>query len=255
MFEDLKGRVAVVTGGAGGIGHSIATAFAGQGMDVALLDLSPTVTDAAATLAADHGVRATGQVVDVTDPESVEAAFSAVEAELGTPTVLLAAAGLTILGDSVDYPQSKWRTVMGVNVDGVFYSTQSFARRALKAGRPASAILISSMSAFAVNVPQRQAVYNASKAAVHQLAASLGVEWATDGLRVNTIAPGYVATDLTKEVIDADPELAQEWISRIPMGRMATPEDLHGLAVYLASDASSYMTAQTVIIDGGYTAI
>ncbi|MGO1769497.1 MAG: SDR family oxidoreductase [Microbacterium sp.] len=255
MFEDLKGRVAVVTGGAGGIGYSIATAFADQGMDVALLDLSPTVAEAAAKLASDHGVRTTGQVVDVTDPESVEAAFSAVDDALGTPTVLLAAAGLTIIGDSVDYPPSKWRTVMGVNVDGVFYSTQSFARRALQAGRPASAILISSMSAFAVNVPQRQAVYNASKAAVHQLAASLGVEWATDGLRVNTIAPGYVATDLTKEVIEADPELAQEWIDRIPMGRMATPEDLHALAVYLASDASGYMTAQTVIIDGGYTAI
>ncbi|MGO1628068.1 SDR family oxidoreductase [Microbacterium sp. JB110] len=255
MFEDLKGRVAVVTGGAGGIGYSIATAYADQGMDVALLDLSPSVAESAAKLAADYGVRTTGQVVDVTDPDNVEAAFVAVDAELGTPTVLLAAAGLTIIGDSVDYPQSKWRTVMGVNVDGVFYTTQSFAKRALKADRPASAILISSMSGFAVNVPQRQAAYNASKAAVHQLAASLGVEWATDGVRVNTIAPGYVATDLTKEVIEADPVLANEWISRIPMGRMATPEDLHGLALYLASDASSYLTAQSIIIDGGYTAI
>lgn len=255
MFEDLKGRVAVVTGGAGGIGYSIATAYAQQGMDVALLDLSPKVADAAAKLASDFGVKTTGQVVDVTDPENVEAAFDAVTAELGIPTVLLAAAGLTLLGDSLDYPQSKWRTVMGVNVDGVFYTTQSFARRALTAGRPSSATLISSMSAFAVNVPQRQAVYNASKAAVHQLAASLGVEWATEGLRVNTIAPGYVATDLTKVVIENEPELAQEWVSRIPMGRMATPEDLHGLAVYLASDASGYLTAQSIVIDGGYTAI
>jgi len=255
VFEDLKGRVAVVTGGAGGIGYSIATAYAQQGMDVALLDLSPTVADSAAKLTADFGVRSIGHVTDVTDPENVEAAFDEVVSQLGTPTVLLAAAGLTLLGDSIDYPQSKWRTVMSVNVDGVFYTTQSFARRALAAGRPSSATLISSMSGFAVNVPQRQAVYNASKAAVHQLAASLGVEWATDGLRVNTIAPGYVATDLTKEVIESDPELAQEWISRIPMGRMATPEDLHGLAVYLASDASSYLTAQSIIIDGGYTAI
>lgn len=255
MFEDLKGRVAVVTGGAGGIGYSIATAFAGQGMDVALLDLSPTVSEAAQKLAADHGVKTSGHVVDVTKPSSVEDAFVALEAELGTPTVLLAAAGLTIIGDSVDYPEAKWRTVMGVNVDGLFYTTQSFAKRALHAGRPASAIFISSMSAFAVNVPQRQAAYNASKAAVHQLASSLGVEWATEGLRVNTIAPGYVKTDLTKEVIESDPELAQEWIDRIPMGRMATPEDLHGIAVYLASDASSYMTGQSVIIDGGYTSI
>lgn len=255
MFEDLRGRVAVVTGGAGGIGYSIATAYAQQGMDVALLDLSPAVAESAERLAADYGVKTTGQVTDVTDPASVEAAFEALEAELGTPTVLLAAAGLTIIGDSVDYPQSQWRTVMGVNVDGVFYTTQSFARRALKAGRPSSATLISSMSGFAVNVPQRQAAYNASKAAVHQLAASLGVEWATEGLRVNTIAPGYVATDLTKVVIEKEPELAQQWLDRIPMGRMATPEDLHGLAVYLASDASSYLTAQSIIIDGGYTAI
>ena len=255
MFEDLKGRVAVITGGAGGIGYSIATAYAAQGMDVALLDLSPKVAESAERLAAEHGVKSIGLPVDVTDPAAVETVFGGIEQQLGTPTVLLAAAGLTITGDSVDYPQDKWRTVMGVNVDGVFYTTQSFARRALKAGRPSSAILIPSMSAFAVNVPQRQAVYNASKAAVHQLAGSLAVEWATDGLRVNTIAPGYVRTELTQELMDREPELAKQWIDRIPMGRMAEPEDLHGLAVYLASDASGYLTGQSVIIDGGYTAI
>ena len=90
---------------------------------------------------------------------------------------------------------------------------------------------------------------------MHQLAASLAVEWATDGLRVNTIAPGYVRTELTQELMDREPELAKQWIDRIPMGRMAEPEDLHGLAVYLASDASGYLTGQSVIIDGGYTAI
>ncbi|HXH36559.1 MAG TPA: SDR family oxidoreductase [Plantibacter sp.] len=255
MFSDLHGRTAVITGGARGLGYSLASALAAQGVHVALLDLLPVVQESAACLAAEHGVRAAGFTVDVSCADAVEAAFAAAEAELGAPSLLITAAGITIWGDSVDVPADTWRKVLAVNLDGTFFAAQSFARRALTAGRPASAVFISSMSAFIVNQPQFQASYNASKAAVSHLASSLAVEWAPAGVRVNAIAPGYFLSDMTREFTEANPELAAEWTADIPAGRMGQPEDLHGLVLLLASEASSYLTGQSLVIDGGYTAL
>ncbi|MGD8195171.1 SDR family oxidoreductase [Herbiconiux sp. P18] len=255
MFEDLRGRTAVVTGGARGLGYSIATALAGQGVDVALLDLLPIVEDSAERLAADFGVRARGYTVDVTDAAALDDVFAAAESELGTASLLVTAAGITVWGDSVDVAPETWRKVLAVNLDGTFFAAQSFARRALAAGVPSSAVFISSMSAFIVNQPQFQASYNSSKAAVSHLAASLAVEWAPAGLRVNAIAPGYFLSDMTREFTEANPDLAAQWISTIPAARMGEPADLHGLVVYLASNASSYLTGQSIVIDGGYTAV
>ncbi|MCS5713614.1 SDR family oxidoreductase [Herbiconiux sp. CPCC 205716] len=255
MFENLRGRTAVVTGGARGLGYSLATALAGQGVNVALLDLLPIVGSSAARLTSEYGVEARGYEVDVTDADAVEAAFAAAESELGVPSLLVTAAGITIWGASVDVPADTWRKVLAVNLDGTFFAAQSFGRRALGAGVPASAIFISSMSGFIVNQPQFQASYNASKAAVSHLASSLAVEWAPSGVRVNAIAPGYFLSDMTREFTEANPELAAQWIGTIPAGRMGEPDDLHGLALYLASDASSYLTGQSIVIDGGYTAV
>jgi NAD(P)-dependent dehydrogenase (short-subunit alcohol dehydrogenase family) len=142
-----------------------------------------------------------------------------------------------------------------VNLNGTFYATQSFARRLLTSGRPGSAVLISSMSGLIVNVPQFQASYSASKAAVSHVARSLAVEWAPAGIRVNAIAPGYFLSDMTRQFTEQNPELAKTWTDAIPLGRMGQPEDLHGLLTFLASDASAYITAQTLVIDGGYTAL
>lgn len=253
-FPDLAGRTAVVTGGARGLGYSLASAFARQGVNVALLDLLPDVTESAARLAAETGVRTASATVDVTDPASVEAAFAAVEAELGTPDLLLTAAGITIWGDSAEVDQAAWSRVIDVNLSGTFYSTQAFAKRLIAADRQGSAILVSSMSGRVVNVPQHQASYNASKAAVDQLAKSLAVEWAP-AIRVNAIAPGYFLSDMTRQFTEANPELAADWISRIPAGRMGEPADLDALVLLLASDSSSYITGQSLVIDGGYTAI
>jgi NAD(P)-dependent dehydrogenase (short-subunit alcohol dehydrogenase family) len=255
MFSDLNGRTAVITGGARGLGFSIATALAAQGVHVALLDLLPAVQASAERLAAEHGVRSVGITVDVTDAEAVEAAFSTAETELGAASLLVTAAGITIWGDSVDVAPETWRKVLAVNLDGTFFAAQSFARRAIVAGRPASAVFISSMSAFIVNQPQFQASYNASKAAVSHLASSLAVEWAPAGIRVNAIAPGYFLSDMTREFTEANPDLAAAWTAAIPAGRMGQPEDLHGLVLLLASEASSYLTGQSLVIDGGYTAL
>ncbi|MBK0418642.1 SDR family oxidoreductase [Leucobacter sp. CSA1] len=254
-FEDLRGRTAVVTGGGRGLGRSLAEAFAAQGMNVALLDVLDGVEAAAEEIAADSGVSALGIRTDVTDTTQLEAAFARVSAELGTPQALLTAAGVTLLEPSTDITPEQWRRLQSINVDGTFFTAQAFARELIRAELPGSAVLVSSMSAHIVNVPQNQAAYNTSKAAVGHLAKSLAVEWAPKGIRVNAIAPGYFLSDMTKQFTETNPELAADWVSRIPMGRMGEPEDLHGLVAFLASDASRYLTAQSVVIDGGYTAI
>lgn len=253
-FDDLNGRVAVVTGGARGIGYSLAEALASQGCAVGLLDRLPDVEASAERLAADHGVPAAHAVVDVTDPGSVSAAFASVGEAIGTPDILVTAAGITVWGDAEHVDRETWGRVIDVNLSGTFYSTQAFARPLLEQGRQGSAILISSMSGRVVNVPQHQASYNASKAAVDQLARSLAVEWAPS-LRVNAIAPGYILSDMTRQFTEQEPELAAQWVDAIPAGRMGDPEDLHGVVLLLASDASRYLTGQTVVVDGGYTAI
>ncbi len=254
MFQDLRGKVAVVTGGGRGLGYSLAGALADNDVAVGLLDILPEVDETARSLGAERSVPALGVVTDVRDPQAVEAAFRAVTETLGAPDVLVTAAGITIWGDSVDVDPEVWQRVLDINLSGTFYACQSFGRRALERGS-GSAVLVSSMSAQIVNVPQFQASYHASKAGVSMLAQALGVEWAPAGVRVNAIAPGYMLSEMTRQFTDANPDLARQWTSAIPMGRMGRPEDLHGLVGFLASDVSRYLTSQTIVIDGGYTAI
>lgn len=255
MITTLSGRTAVVTGGGRGIGLTLARTFAADGANVALFDLLDTVEDTARAIADEFGVKTFGRRLDVTDQDAVATGFDAVHDKLGAPQVLLTAAGIEINGDSVDVTAAQWRKVIDVNLTGTFFAAQSFGRILLESKLPGSAILIASMSGSIVNVPQWAASYNASKAAVAHLGRSLAVEWATAGIRVNSISPGYVLTDLTKAIIDKDPSLQDDWIARIPQGRMATPSDLSGLVSFLASDASAYLTAQEITIDGGYTAV
>jgi len=246
---------AVITGGARGLGYSLASALAARGSAVALLDILPEVTASAERIAAEHGVEAIGLSVDVTDQAAVARAFEEVAERLGVPRVLLTAAGITIWNDSVEVSEAEWRKVMSVNLDGTFFAAQAFGRGLLRAGIGGSAVFVASMSGSIVNVPQFQASYNASKAAVAHLAKSLAVEWAAAGVRVNSISPGYFLSDMTRQFTEQNPELARDWVARIPAGRMGEPGDLHGLVAFLASDASAYLTGQDLVIDGGYTAI
>ena len=210
---------------------------------------------AAAHLAEDYSVTAAGVVADVRDAQALDQAFSDLFDVLGTADILVTSAGITIWGDSIDVTPEDWQRVLDVNLNGTFYAAQSFARRLLAEQRTGSAILVSSMSAQIVNVPQFQASYHASKAAVSMLAKSLAVEWAKSGIRVNALEPGYTLSAMTREFMDANPDLAAQWTAMIPAGRMGEPEDLVGAVVYLASKNSSYMTGQSIVIDGGYTAI
>jgi NAD(P)-dependent dehydrogenase (short-subunit alcohol dehydrogenase family) len=254
MLEDLDGQVAVVTGGARGIGFSLAGALARQGVHVALVDLLASVTGSAETLAG-AGVRTLGLRADVTSEEALAAAFAEVDRELGSPTILVNAAGITVWEDSLEATKASWSKVIEVNLTGTFLTCQAFGRCCRDAGHGGAIVNVSSMSATVVNVPQHQVSYHASKAGVDLVTKALAVEWAPLGIRVNAVAPGYILSDMTRQFTEANPELAERWRGLIPAGRMGEPADLDGLVVLLCSSAASYLTGQSVVIDGGYTAI
>lgn len=254
MLEDLKGQVAVITGGARGLGYSMASSLARLGVDVALIDLLDDVS-ASAQRIAQTGVRSMGLKVDVTSEADVTAAFTAVTAELGSPSILINAAGITIWEDSLEVSKESWTKVIDVNLTGTFLTCQAFGRGCRDAGHGGAIVNVSSMSATIVNVPQHQVSYHASKAGVDMVTKGLAVEWAPLGIRVNAISPGYVLSDMTRQFMDANPDLAQQWRDMIPIGRMGEPADLDGLVMLLCSSASSYLTGQSIVIDGGYTAI
>lgn len=249
----FAGRVALVTGGGRGLGLAMATALARRGADVGLFDVLPDVEAAALGLAAQTGRRALGVAVDVTDDDSVRRGFTQVSERLGVPTVLVNAAGIAMTKPALETTTDEWRRLMDVNLTGTFVTCREFARRVVDAGLPASIVNVASMSGQVVNVPQQQAAYNTSKAGVSMLTKSLAVEWLPLGVRVNAIAPGYFASEMTREVATQLPEMRDEWLRRTPAGRMGEPDELGDLVTYLAGDGSRFVVGQTVVIDGGYT--
>jgi NAD(P)-dependent dehydrogenase (short-subunit alcohol dehydrogenase family) len=255
VFEDLDGRVAVVTGGARGLGLTMARALARQGVRTALLDVLPEVGESATRLQEETGSPSVGLPADVTDERSVAEAFAEAERALGAPTIGVNAAGVTVWEESIDAPLASWQRVIDINLTGTFLCCQALARAARTAGRPAAIVNVSSMSASVVNVPQHQASYHASKAGVDMLTKALAVEWAPLGIRVNAVAPGYMLSDMTRQFMDANPDLARRWTEMIPAGRMGEPADLEALVVLLCSDRSSYLVGQSIVIDGAYTAV
>jgi NAD(P)-dependent dehydrogenase (short-subunit alcohol dehydrogenase family) len=255
VFEDLEGQIAVITGGARGLGFTMAQALAGWGVKIALLDVLSEVANSAETVQREFGVESTGLVADVTDDGGVAAAFDQVGRTLGSPTILINAAGITIWEDSVDVTKESWQQVIDINLTGTFLCSQALARACIAAGRGGVIVNVSSMSARVVNLPQHQASYHASKAGVEMLTKALAVEWAPIGIRVNAIAPGYMLSEMTRQFTTANPELAERWQDMIPAGRMGEPADLEALVVFLCSARSSYLMGQSIVIDGAYTAV
>jgi NAD(P)-dependent dehydrogenase (short-subunit alcohol dehydrogenase family) len=240
----LDDRVAVVTGGNRGLGRAFAAALAGAGARVAI---AARDQDRSQTVAADMGALAVS--TDVTDEASVTAMLEAVTSELGPVDVLVNNAGICFHRPALEVPDDEWRTVWDVNVDGLWRCSRVVGAQMVQRG--AGAIVnIGSISAQIVNRPQMQPAYNASKAAVHQLTKSLAAEWAPHGVRVNALAPGYTKTEMAP--VDR-PEFRRHWIEDAPMQRYAVPDELGPSLVYLASDASSFVTGTVLVADGGYT--
>ncbi|KAK6532822.1 hypothetical protein TWF281_006994 [Arthrobotrys megalospora] len=261
----LEGKTCVVTGGARGLGYVMSQAFIESGANVAIVDLNgeeaqksakSLVSDYTSTNPSALPPKVTAHTCDVSDPLSVASTFKKILEVHSSIDVLVTSAGFTENFKAEEYPHSRMQKLWGVNVDGTYICAVEVAKEWIKNKKQGgSIIMVGSMSGVAVNVPQPQAPYNASKAAVRQLAASFAIEWAPHGIRVNCISPGYMMTALTQKIIDEQPELYNNWVSRIPAGRMGNPVDLMGAVVYLASDASSYTTGADIRIDGGYTVI
>ncbi|MCS7069155.1 MAG: glucose 1-dehydrogenase [Meiothermus sp.] len=243
----LDNQMAVVTGGARGIGLAIATALAEAGARVVLADLDPVAGEESAAHLRGLGLQAHFRPLDVTQPDQAKALAQ----ELGQVDVLVNNAGICRNTPALETPDEEWRLVFEVNVHGVFWCSRAFGRR-MVARRRGSIINIASMSGRIVNRPQPQAAYNASKAAVIHLTKSLAAEWAPFGVRVNAISPGYIGTEMTKRGLET-PEWRRDWLGLTPMGRLGEPAEVASCALFLASEASSYLTGSELVVDGGYT--
>lgn len=245
----LKGRTALVTGGGRGIGASLAFALGEAGADVAIADLDPAIARETSEAIKKLGVRSLALQVEVTRADSVTAMIVSVLNAWGRLDVAVNSAGVARRSPAEDMSEEDWDFVVDIDLKGIFLSTREEAKAMLKQGS-GSIINIASMSGQIVNRPQQHAHYNAAKAGVIQYSRTCAAEWATRGVRVNTLSPGHTISPMTAGSMDA---MSATWLANTPMGRLGKPEDLQGATVFLASDASSYVTGHDLVVDGGYT--
>jgi NAD(P)-dependent dehydrogenase (short-subunit alcohol dehydrogenase family) len=230
---DLSNRVAVVIGGTSGIGRAIALGLAEQGADVV-----------------PAGRRALRWRADVRSRESIDALRDAVVQEFGRIDILVNAAGFTFKQPAVTVSEEQWSSIMDTNLNGALRACQSFYQ-ALKAHRMGRIINIASLGSYVAF--HEVAAYCATKTALLSLTRSLACEWAEDGISVNAIAPGIIPTELNSAIIQGTAR-GRELLARTPMGRFGHPEELVGAAVLLASDGASFITGQSIVVDGGFLA-
>ena len=247
-FTDLTGRVAVVIGGTSGIGRTLAVGLAEAGADVIAAGRRENLCEEVAAQIAGLGRRSLVHPVNIQERASIDALRDAVMAKFGHVDVLLNAAGQTFRQPTKDVEEARWNQVMDVNLTGTLRTCQSFYEPLAKSGK-GRVINIASLSSFVALF--EVAAYCASKAAVLSLTKSLAIEWAKVGICVNAISPGVFPTELNASLLNGTVR-GREFITRTPMGRFGRTEELVGAAVLLASDAASYITGQSIAVDGGF---
>jgi NAD(P)-dependent dehydrogenase (short-subunit alcohol dehydrogenase family) len=246
----LRGKRALVTGASSGIGRKVAQAYAQAGADVAIAARNVgALQDVADGLAADGAGKVVPIQCDVTRPEQVSSMVDRVVAELGGIDIAVCNAGIITVAPMLEMSPEEFQRIQDTNVTGVFLTAQAAGRAMVAQGRGGVIINTASMSGSVINVPQQVGHYCTSKAAVIHLTKAMAVELAPHNIRVNSVSPGYILTELVEPLT----EYHRQWEPKIPLGRIGRPEELIGLYVYLASEASSYMTGSDVVIDGGYT--
>ncbi|MCE6950686.1 glucose 1-dehydrogenase [Cereibacter sphaeroides] len=247
MFR-LDGKIALVTGGNRGIGLAIATLFGEAGAQVMLT--GRTETDAVRSLVEGQPDRFAWVAGDVTDPATPAALVAATLERFGRLDVLVNNAGVADGGNFHEFDDARLARIMETNFTAPFRIARAAIPPMLAQGK-GSIVNIGSISGFVANKPQLQVAYNSSKAAIHQMTTVMAFEYASRGIRVNALAPGYVVSDMTANGI-ANAEMNRVWTENTPMGRFGKPEEMATCALFLASDAASYVTGATLVADGGY---
>jgi len=251
LFQ-LKGRNALVTGGARGLGKAMALGLAQYGANVALVDIDLDLARTSSRELEAFGIQSMALRGDVTVEADAQQTVQAVVKRWGSLDVLVNNAGIAITGAAESISLAEFKRVYEIDVFGLF----NFSRAAfgpMSQQKRGSIINMASMCGMTVVYPQEHTGYNSAKAAVIMITKSLAVEWAPFGIRVNAIAPGYMLTPPVEKMKADDPKMFEYWMTQVPMRRLGVPEELQGTIVYLASDASSFMTGHTLVIDGGYT--
>ena len=248
----LSGKLAIVTGGNGGIGLGIAKGLAQAGANIVVAARNETKTADAVGLLQSLGVEAMGTTTDVADKESVASAVEATVNRFSRIDILVNNAGINIRKNPEEYTLKEWERIVSINLKGTFLFCRAVHPYMSRARRGKIVNIGSMTSIFGLDFAS---VYAATKGGVVQFSKSLAITWAKDNIQVNTILPGYIRTDLTAPIKDLFPERYELISSRIPCGRWGEPDDLAGVAVFLASGASDYVTGAAIAVDGGYSSL
>lgn len=248
---DLRGKAAIVTGGSGGFGRAAAIGLAVHGADVAVTSRTLASLEETAKEVKKQGKKALPISCDVTDPKSVQSMVDQTVKEFGKVDILVTSAGIAMRSPAEDFPIADWQKVMDTNVKGTFLCCQAAGRVMIKQGG-GKIITVSSIRGL-LGHPGGYAAYGTSKGAVHLLTRQLATEWAKYKINVNSIAPCIFWTPLTEPILN-DKKLYDIFMSRIPWGRAAEPEDFIGALVFLSSAASEFITGDILYVDGGSTA-